>query len=452
MRNAVTRLLMNVRYKGYSQFYSKIFSNPYRPLPDLIEEQNQQLRMMIRYATTYVPYYKDLFTELKLHADDIQKQEDLRKLPLLTKEIIKRDPERFFSLEQRPYLNCLTGGSTGVPLKYRIDKECNMYNRAIVQRGRNCGDCVLGDTFIALHGGASPHKSRKLLVKEFFLGCYSYYAFGSNEQEFKEIYHRINKSKIRFGYGYASAWALFAEYIEKLHLSFAHPLRAVFTTSEILTTSQRQLISRALNTEVFDCYGLNDGGVTAYECEKHQGLHIDFERSILQVIDDNGQLVKEGTGHIIATTLHNFSMPFINYDTSDMATITYGPCSCGRTTPRLLAIQGRSCDYLKFGDTYIMGTALISLMKTMDILCYQVIQDAANHVYFKIVMNNYTDTEKQMKYTKKIEQSIRRCVPNIEITVDFFENISDLNIKKKNKFIYNAYLQESQTKNSELKG
>ena len=96
MRNAVTQLLMNVRYQGYSQFYSKIFSNPYRPLPDLIEEQNQQLRMMIRYATTYVPYYKDLFTELKLQADDIQKQEDLRKLPLLTKEIIKRDPERFF--------------------------------------------------------------------------------------------------------------------------------------------------------------------------------------------------------------------------------------------------------------------------------------------------------------------------------------------------------------------
>ena len=49
----------------------------------------------------------------------------------------------------------------------------------------------------------------------------------------------------------------------------------------------RETITRVFNCEVFDAYGLFDGGVSAYECsEQHSGLHIDTERSIMELIDD----------------------------------------------------------------------------------------------------------------------------------------------------------------------
>ena len=53
--------------------------------------------------------------------------------------------------------------------------------------------------------------------------------------------------------------------------------------------------------------GLNDGGVTRPDCPEHAGLHIDTERSILEVVDQENRQLVEGEGTILATSLYNYA-------------------------------------------------------------------------------------------------------------------------------------------------
>ena len=51
--------------------------------------QESQLRKMISFAYSYVPYYHQLFDRLNIKIGDIQSMDDLPKIPVLTKTIIK---------------------------------------------------------------------------------------------------------------------------------------------------------------------------------------------------------------------------------------------------------------------------------------------------------------------------------------------------------------------------
>ena len=75
--------------------YKKLIQNQWKSYEELKEEQEKQLRVMINFAYKHVPYYHKLFDGLKLSPDDIKKIEDLEKLSILTKDIIKQNWDDF---------------------------------------------------------------------------------------------------------------------------------------------------------------------------------------------------------------------------------------------------------------------------------------------------------------------------------------------------------------------
>ena len=82
------------------------------------EIQEYQLRKLyetIEYAYKNVPYYKKVFDDRGILPSDIQSFDDLKKLPILTKEIIQNN---FDDLVSRAYprykmISCNTGGTSG---------------------------------------------------------------------------------------------------------------------------------------------------------------------------------------------------------------------------------------------------------------------------------------------------------------------------------------------------
>lgn len=56
----------------------------------LRELQDEKLRRLIRHAYRSVPYYRVRMMDLQLHPEDIRSQDDLSKLPLLTKADVRR--------------------------------------------------------------------------------------------------------------------------------------------------------------------------------------------------------------------------------------------------------------------------------------------------------------------------------------------------------------------------
>src|SRR5690348_9490171 len=59
--------------------------------------QNEKLRSLVRYAYENVPFYRERWKSLRISPDDIRGRDDLRKLPVLTKEEIRQHADRFVS-------------------------------------------------------------------------------------------------------------------------------------------------------------------------------------------------------------------------------------------------------------------------------------------------------------------------------------------------------------------
>lgn len=92
----------------------------------IIDFQNNKLKQLIFHAYNYVPYYHDLFDNLSLKPNDIKTKEDLNKLPILTKAIIKKEGISRFTSTKYPKSKTVkmsSSGSTGEPLFYLTTKE-----------------------------------------------------------------------------------------------------------------------------------------------------------------------------------------------------------------------------------------------------------------------------------------------------------------------------------------
>jgi phenylacetate-CoA ligase len=149
---------------------------------------------------------------------------------------------------------------------------------------------------------------------------------------------------------------------------------------------------------------LNDGGVTANECSEHCGLHIDTERSIMEVVDKDGNQIENGEGRILATSLYNYAMPFIRYDTGDLGYIIDDVCGCGRGYKLLKELVGRSVDVLVTPEgKNVHGWFFLYIFweYCKGIKEYQVVQEKIDKIVIKIIPEEDFD-EKQLDKIREI--------------------------------------------------
>ncbi|MFC3883391.1 hypothetical protein ACFOU2_07590 [Bacillus songklensis] len=233
--------------------YQEIKSNESKGMDFLQEFQNRQLQKMVKFAVENVPYYTELFSHLHLNWQDIKTVKDLEKIPILTKDEMKRNPESFIPKNQSiPYVDGSTGGSTGVPLKYRMSKEDYARGVALLLRGFGFAGYHLGDKMSIIAGSSlvSKSKSLKSRVQDYMLNFHRYLSYGMDEKDLQMYLINIQKNKPLFLRGYASSIYIFAKYLEENQLSLDHQIKAIFSTSEMLFPQQRRLIEKVFKTKV----------------------------------------------------------------------------------------------------------------------------------------------------------------------------------------------------------
>jgi phenylacetate-CoA ligase len=107
-----------------------------------------------------------------------------------------------------------------------------------------------------------------------------------------------------------------------------------------LTPQLRQHLSDRLGAELFERSGTQEGAA-ADECSHHTAPHVHADVCHLEVLDEDGAPVAEGSrGRLVVTKLHAEGDPVVRYDTGDIAELFNEPCSCGRELPRI-KIYGR---------------------------------------------------------------------------------------------------------------
>lgn len=419
--------------------YQRLMKNQWKPLAELMAEQNNQLRYMIQYCNDNVPFYHSLFKNIGIRPDMIKTVDDLQKLPVLTKEKIKEnwDALKPVNLDRIRYREQATGGSTGTPMKYRLSSNDRFLGGALLYRGWGYAGYNLSDRMVFLAGSSLDTGTKSGLVKkahEYTRNIRKLSSFDMGEQEMRSYARLIGKWKPKFIRGYPSSISHFCEWLEDEKITLPSP-KAIFTTSEKNYPIMREKISAYFKSPVFDGYGLNDGGVSAYECKEHTGLHIDMERSVMELIDGTGNVIESGEGTILATSLHNFAMPLLRYDTGDLATLAGETCTCGRAYPLLSEIVGRSVDILITPDGIkIHGWFFLYIFweHGEGIKEYQIVQERIDKIVIEIVPCNDFD-KKQIDIIKQI---IRQKSEEWIVEFKIVEKI-DRTSSGKTKFIIN---------------
>ena len=317
---------------------------------ELYDLQSRKLRLLVEHCYNNVPYYKRVFDDLGITPDDIQSREDLSKIPILTKQIIKENFDDLISIdaESRQMFDGSTGGSTGIPMRFKEDVNSWNSLRALNFRGWSWAGFQLGEKLFTLAGNSLVKKNtkgRKWLEKNLYdrliMRNEKHNCTDITPKALKGYYKAMMKYKPAALRGYASSLYFFAKYIEQNHLSIC-PIKAVFTTGEKLQPQYRYKIQQVFHAPVFDGYGASDGGVSAHECYMHEGLHIGEEHCIVEIVNNEGMVVPDGEiGHVVSTDLNNYVFPFLRYKVGDLAFIKSSLCSCGRKHRLLGEVIGR---------------------------------------------------------------------------------------------------------------
>ena len=402
-------------------------------LSELQDYQNKRLRKTIDYSYDNVPYYRKLFDRLHLLPSDIQTVQDLYKLPILTKKDITKNKNDFYPINSiERYRLVSTGGSTGKPLKYRIGR-CNSHiSFASLLRGWGMGGYQIGDR-VAIIGGTSLTERNitlKAILRDFILNTRRYSSYSMDKNILKRYVDNMIKWQPSYIGGYPSSIFSVAKYVHDNKLQDNFHIKSIFTTSEMLFKNQRDFISDVFRTDVYDTYGLGDGGISAFECSVHRSMHIDMERGVLEVVDENGRSIYEQEGRIIATTLNEFSMPLIRYDTGDVGVTSLDRCSCGCERPLLKQLSGRAVDVLNLNGKLISGLLMTATMREIDVLQFQVIQTGKDKLLIKIQKGeSYTDDDESF-----IVDSIVNIAGEVAIVFEYVDNFQ-IDSGKKHRFV-----------------
>lgn len=91
-------------------------------------------------------------------------------------------------------------------------------------------------------------------------------------------------------------------------------MESIITSGETLYPWQREGIEEVFGKCLYDRYGCREFGNIAHQCEEQECYHVNMERFFLEIVDKNGEWVKEGErGELVVTDLDNYGYPFIRY-------------------------------------------------------------------------------------------------------------------------------------------
>ena len=324
--------------------------------------QLKKLRKLLVHAYNNTDYYRNLFDEHGFDPNHVESTEDLRKIPILEKSDVQKNCDSIVSNKadkQKLYIHA-TSGSTGVPLKIFGDKTSESYNRALryrsyVENGLRPRDVVAEIT--------SPKNVnyRKLPIQK--LGFFRRYKLSILDDQ-TELFARMNQIKPDVIECYPSVLNLITQTCNKKDLQFRP--KVIFTIAELLLPAWRRNIVGFFNCDVRDVYGSVEFHRLAWECEKHEGYHLDTDVHVIEFLDRQNNPVEAGDGYVVVTGLYNYAFPMIRYKIGELAKLKEEKCSCGRSLPLIDSIQGREDDYIKLPSGKTISPRRINLLDSVE--------------------------------------------------------------------------------------
>lgn len=382
------------------------------------------LTKLIAYLNEKSPFYNRKFASGNTDISKIKTIDDLRLLPVTTKEDLHAHNMDFLCVDRRDIVEyCSTSGTLGTPVTIGLtenDLQRLAYNEycSFINAG-----CTSDDILLLM-----------LSLDRQFMAGIAYFLGG----------RKLGAGIIRGGPG---NFAMQLETIYRLQ-----PTALVAVPSFIVgligfskekgidlnTTSVKKIIcigenirdenlkpnaisnriTSFWNVHLFSTYASTEQQTAFTECQYGSGGHHQPELLIYEILDENNLPVQNGfPGELTITTLGVEGMPFLRYKTGDICAMNEEPCQCGRTSARITPILGRKKQLIKYKGTTLYPQSLFNVLNSIDIIEDYVIEVTRNELTLdeiKIFLALKPSAETNLPKIIQAIQSSLRVLPEIK--------------------------------------
>ncbi|MDQ1857971.1 phenylacetate--CoA ligase family protein [Chryseobacterium sp. WLY505] len=390
--------------------------------------QEEKLHEHLRYLETHSPFYQKLFKENNINIADIRTLGDLQKIPTTTKNDLQQYNHDFFCITPDKIVDySTTSGTLGDPVTFGLsdsDLERLAYNEVIsfACAGIQKGDVVQMITTI---------DKRFMAGLAYFLGLRkmgaSVVRMGPGIPELQ--WDSIFRYKPKYLITVPSFLLKMIDYAEKHGLDYKNSgvygavcIGESIKNQDFTDNILSQKIKEKWDIKLFSTYASTEMSTAFTECEFQMGGHHHPELIITEILDDEGNPVKEGeSGELTITTLGVEAIPLLRFKTGDLVKAHYEPCQCGRNTMRLGPVVGRKQQMIKYKGTTLYPPAMNDILNDFNnILCYQIVIQANEIGLDEIIIKLSTEADHE-GFVNEVRDHFRaklRVSPKIEI-IDF---------------------------------
>lgn len=320
------------------------------PRDELEALQLDRLRSTLKRVYDNVSLYRAKFDDAGLDPSSVTSLDDLVRVPFTIKDDLRSAyPYGMFAVPLRDIVRVhSSSGTTGqiTVVGYTrgdIDNWSDLMARTFASAGATADDIVQVTYGYGLFtGGLGAHYGSERL------GAVTIPVSGGNTKRQVQILRDFGVTVLACTPSYAQ---LIGETAQEMGIDVRGlPLKIGVFGAEPWSENMRKTVEEMLGVKAIDIYGLSEviGPGVAAECECQNGLHVNEDHFIIEIVDPDTLLPvpDEEAGEVVFTTLTKEGIPVVRYRTRDISRIIPGTCSCGRTFRRMQRVFGRTDDML----------------------------------------------------------------------------------------------------------
>ena len=374
--------------------------------------RDAELRKLVNHCYKTVPYYKRIFNDGGIDPASIRTLDDLKVLPILTKDMVIANPKDFQStaIPEKDIKVIHTSGTTGsgfifnstiTAWRSQLAVWWRYYRNLGIDMDTNCG-AFTRTTSIPPSQNKPPFYRLDWINHRVNLS-----SFHMKEENVDSYLEGLNRGKVKWVQGWPSLIDAFANIL--ISKGVTYPLEYVTTGAENLLDTQIEHIVKVFGVTPYQHYGQMEAVANFSQNIEHE-MYVDEDFAAVEFlpIDDRGGY------EIIGTCLTNYATPFLRYRTKDLC--QYRETSKGRLITRL---DGRQEDYIVLPDGTKVGR-LDDLFVSFDkVKESQVVQISRSDLKVRIVKREgYTN-----EYEKAIKQRIGEFLPGLNVQFEYVDSI-----------------------------
>ncbi|MDR1715888.1 MAG: AMP-binding protein [Prevotella sp.] len=397
----------------------------FQPAIKIKEYQETKLQAALQYLKEHSAFYQRMFEEQNIDINGIKTIEDLRQLPVTTKNDLQKYSEDFICVEKSRIIDYVTtSGTLGDPITFVLtgkDLDRLAYNEylSFTTAGFTKNDIMQLMTTI---------DRRFMAGLAYFLGArelgMGVARVGNGIPELQ--WDTIERIQPTCGIAVPSFLIKLIDFAEKNKIDYNNSsVKKCLCIGESLrkenfelNTLGRRIQEKWSSMQLYSTYASTEMQASFTECDGFCGGHLQPELIIVEFLDDNDNPVGEGeSGEVTITTLGVEGMPLLRFKTGDVCYHYTEPCSCGRNTIRLSSVLGRRGQMIKYKGTTLYPPALFDILDNIPHIKNYVVEVFTNDLGTdEILVRVGCDENRSEAFIKEIKDLFRskvRVAPNI---------------------------------------